>query len=110
MVDRKKGNLLKYNVTGDCLAIKLEGDLLSWRKYFEQIQFWSEIEFPPPSFPLPLYNAKQESLVSKQYRTMDEGAERYIFMVKDRKLPFGGLFKYILSKFDKTFWTNSILE
>ena len=27
---------------GDCLAIKLEGDLKSWTKYFGQIQFWGE--------------------------------------------------------------------
>ena len=40
---RKESNLLKYNVAGDCLAIKLEGDLKSWTKYFEQIQFWGEI-------------------------------------------------------------------
>ena len=31
---QKESNLLKYNVAGDCLAIKLEG---------EQIQFWGEI-------------------------------------------------------------------
>ena len=40
---QKESNLLKYNVAGDCLAIKLEGDLKSWTKYFEQIQFWGEI-------------------------------------------------------------------
>ena len=39
---QKESNLLKYNVAGDCLAIKLEGDLKSWTKYFEQIQFWGE--------------------------------------------------------------------
>ena len=50
--NQKESNLLKYNVAGDCLPITLEGDLT---KYFEQIQFWSEIEFLPPSFPLPLY-------------------------------------------------------
>ena len=56
VIDRnEESNLLKFNVTGDCLAIKLEGDLQSWTKYFEQIQFWSEIEFLHPSFPLPLY-------------------------------------------------------
>ena len=36
---QKESNLLKYNVAGDCLTIKLEGDLKSWTKYFEQIQF-----------------------------------------------------------------------
>ena len=40
---QKESNLLKYNVAGDCLAIKLEGDLKSRTKYFEQIQFWGEI-------------------------------------------------------------------
>ena len=40
---QKESNLLKYNVAGDCLAIKLEIDLKSWTKYFEQIQFWGEI-------------------------------------------------------------------
>ena len=40
---QKESNLLKYNADGDCLAIKLEGDLKSWTKYFEQIQFWVEI-------------------------------------------------------------------
>ena len=40
---QKGSNLLKYNVAGDCLAIKLEGDLKSWTKYFEQIQFWGKI-------------------------------------------------------------------
>ena len=40
---QKESNLLKYNVAGHCLAIKLEGDLKSWTKYFEQIQFWGEI-------------------------------------------------------------------
>ena len=40
---QKESNLLKYNVAGDCLAIKLEGDLKSWTNYFEQIQFWGEI-------------------------------------------------------------------
>ena len=49
IVREKETNLLKYNVSGDCLAIKLEGDLKSWTKYFEQIQFWSEIEFLPHS-------------------------------------------------------------
>ena len=39
---QKESNLLKYNVAGDGLAIKLEGDLKSCRtKYFEQVQFWS---------------------------------------------------------------------
>ena len=42
---QKESNLFKYNVAGDCLAIKLEGNLKSWTKYFEQVQFWSEIEF-----------------------------------------------------------------
>ena len=45
IVRQKESNLLKYNVAGHCLAIKLGGDLKSWTKYFEQIQFWSEIEF-----------------------------------------------------------------
>ena len=40
---QRESNLLKYNVASDCLAIKLEGDLKSWTKYFEQIQFWGEI-------------------------------------------------------------------
>ena len=40
---QKESNLLKYNVAGDCLAIKLEGVLKSWTKYFEQIQFGGEI-------------------------------------------------------------------
>ena len=40
---QKESNLLKYNVAGDCLAIKLEGDLKCWTKYFEQIQFWGEM-------------------------------------------------------------------
>ena len=40
---QKESSLLKYNVAGDCLAIKLEGDLKSWTKYCEQIQFWGEI-------------------------------------------------------------------
>ena len=44
---KKVINMLKYNVAGDCLAIKLEGDLKSWTKYFEQVQIWSEIEFLP---------------------------------------------------------------
>ena len=39
IVRQKESNLLKYNVVGDCLAMKLEGDLQSWTKYFEQIQF-----------------------------------------------------------------------
>ena len=44
VIDRKEeSNLLKFNFTGDCLAIKVEGDLQSWTKYFEQIQFWGEI-------------------------------------------------------------------
>ena len=46
---QKESNLLKYNVAGDCLTMKLQGDLKSWTKYFEQIQFWSEIEFLPHS-------------------------------------------------------------
>ena len=63
IVRQKESNLLKYNGAGlnfwePCLAIKKEGDLQSWTKYFEQIQFWSEIEFLPPSFHLPLYNFK----------------------------------------------------
>ena len=37
---QKESNLLKYNVAGNCLAIKLEGDLKSLTKYFEQIRFW----------------------------------------------------------------------
>ena len=42
---QKESNLLKYNVAGDCLAIKLEGDLqiYIYTKYFEQLQFWGEI-------------------------------------------------------------------
>ena len=44
---KKVINILKYNAAADCLAIKLEGDLKSWTKYFEQVQFWSEIEFLP---------------------------------------------------------------
>ena len=40
---QKESSLLKYNVAGDSLAIKLEDDLKSWTKYFEQIQFWGEI-------------------------------------------------------------------
>ena len=40
---QKESNLLKYNAAGDCLAIKLKGDLKSSTKYFEQIQFWVEI-------------------------------------------------------------------
>ena len=53
VIDRQKeSNLLKCNVADDSLAIKMEGDLRSWTKYFEQIQFWSEVEFLPPSFPL----------------------------------------------------------
>ena len=40
---QKESNLLKYHVAGDCLAINLEGDLRSWTKYFEQIQFWGGI-------------------------------------------------------------------
>ena len=43
---QKESNLVKYNAAGDCLAIKLEGDLKSWTKYFEQIQFWDEILGP----------------------------------------------------------------
>ena len=39
---QNESNLLKYNVAGDCLAIKLEGDRKSWTKYFEQNQFWGE--------------------------------------------------------------------
>ena len=61
IVRQTESNLLKYNVAGDCLAIKLEGDPKSWTTYFEQIQFWSEIEFLPASFPLPLYNIKEKS-------------------------------------------------
>ena len=65
---QKESNLLKYNVAGDCLAIKLEGDLKSWTKYFKQVQFWSEIEFLPHSLsrctmlrknPLPVNNIVQ---------------------------------------------------
>ena len=100
IVRQEESNLLKYNVACDCFATKLEGDLKSWTKYFEQIQFWSEIEFLPPLFPLPLYNIEEKSLASKQHCTMQEGAGRYVFMVKDRKVPFWGLFKYILSKLD----------
>ena len=33
IVRQKENNLLKYNVAGDCLAIKPEGDLKSWTKY-----------------------------------------------------------------------------
>ena len=95
IVRQRESNLLKYNVVGDCLAIKLEGDLKSWTKYFEQIQFWSEIEFLPPSFPLPLYNVEEKSLASKQHCTMhctmQERAGRYIFMVKKQKSAFLGL-------------------
>ena len=111
IVMQKESNLLKYNVAGDCLAIKLEGDLKSWTKYFEQIQFWSETEFLPPSFPLPLYNAEEKSLASKQHCAIQEGAGRYVFMVKDRKSTFWGLFKYkyILSMLDKISQTNSTL-
>ena len=109
IVGQKESNLLKYNVAGDCLAIKLEGDLKSWTKYFEQIQFWIEIEFLPPSFPLPLYNAEEKLLASKQHCTVQEGAEKYVFMVNDRKLPFWGLFKYTFSSLDKIFGTNSVL-
>ena len=89
IVRQKESNLLKYNVAADCLAIKLEGDLKSWTTYFEQIQFWSEIEieFLPLSFPLP-YNIEEKSLASTQHCTMQEGAGRYVFMVKDRKVPF----------------------
>ena len=43
IVRQEESNLLKYNVAGDCLAIKLEGDMKSWTKYFERIQFWSKI-------------------------------------------------------------------
>ena len=60
-VRQKESNVLKYNVDGDCLAINLEGDLKSWTKYFEQIQFWSEIEFLPLLFPLSLYNVEENS-------------------------------------------------
>ena len=45
---QKESNLLKYNVADDCLAIKLEGDLKSWTKYFEQIQFG--VKFLGPIF------------------------------------------------------------
>ena len=31
-----------------------------WTKYFEQIKFWGEIEFLPPSFPPPMYNVEEE--------------------------------------------------
>ena len=49
VIDRnEESNLLKFSVTGECLAIKLEGDLHSWTKYFEQIQFWSELNFSIP--------------------------------------------------------------
>ena len=40
---QKESNLLKYNVAGKFLVIKLEGYLKYWTKYFEQIQFWGEI-------------------------------------------------------------------
>ena len=40
LLGRKESNLLKYNDAGDCLAIKLEGDLKSLTKYVEQIRFW----------------------------------------------------------------------
>ena len=70
VIDRnKESSLLTFNVTGDCLAIKLEGDLQSWTKYFEQIQLWSETEFLHSSFPLPLYNVEEQSVVSKQHCT-----------------------------------------
>ena len=104
IVRQKESNLLKNNVVGDCLAIKLEGDLKSWTKYFERIRFWSEIEFLPPSLPFPLYNVKEKSLASKQHCAMQEGAGRYVFIVKKpRKVPFWGLFKYFLSRLDKIF-------
>ena len=45
---QKESSLLKYNVAGDCLAIKLEGDLKSWTKYFEQ--FNSGVKFLGPTF------------------------------------------------------------
>ena len=88
IVRQKESNLLKYNVASDCLAIKLEGDLKSWTKYFEQIQFWSEIEFLPPSFPLSLYNVEEKPLASKQHCTIQEEAGRYIFMVKTENCLF----------------------
>ena len=34
---------MKQDITGDCLVIKLEGDLQSWIKYVEKIRFWNEI-------------------------------------------------------------------
>ena len=46
----------------DCLAIKLEGDLKSWTKYFEKIHFCGEIEFLPPSVPLSLYKVEENPL------------------------------------------------
>ena len=45
----------------------------------------------------------RKTLASKQHCTMQEGTGRYVFIVKDGKLIFGGLFKYILSKLDKIF-------
>ena len=68
IVRQKESNLLKYNVAGDCLAIKLQDDLKSWTKHFEQIQFWNESEFPPYALsqctmlrknPLPVNNIVQ---------------------------------------------------
>ena len=46
---QKESNLLKYNVAGDCLAIKLEGDLKSWTKYFRN-KFNSGVKFLGPIF------------------------------------------------------------
>ena len=98
---RKVINMLKNNVAGDCLAINLEGDPKSWTKYFEQVQSWSEIEFLSHYYPV--LHVEEKSLASKQHCTMQEGTGRYVFIVKDGKLLFWGLFKYILSKLDKIF-------
>ena len=67
VIDMYESNLLKYNVTGDCLTIKLEGNLQSWTKYFEHIQFWSENEFLSPS--VLLYNIEEEFVINKQHCT-----------------------------------------
>ena len=65
---KKVINMLKYDVAGDCLAIKLEGDLKFGQNISEQIQFWNEIEFLPHSLsrftmlrknPLPVNNRAQ---------------------------------------------------
>ena len=48
IVRQKESNLLKYNVAGDYLAIKHDGDLKSWTKYFEQVQFWNFSLIPSP--------------------------------------------------------------